>query len=95
MSKNRENLTKLLQQSQTSILAERKRFYFNRGVEFVIKDKLHDDINIEKIMGLLRSNLPISSYIGIKNVYFGEFDILTKRKLTAIHLKDNILDANI
>jgi len=90
LSKNRKNLTTLLQQSQTNMLAERKRFYFNRGVEFVVKDKLHDDINIEKIMGLLRSNLPISSYIGIKNVYFGEFDILTKRKLTALHHKDNI-----
>jgi len=41
-------------------------------------------------MGLLRSNLPVSSYAGINNVYFGEFDILKKRSLTALHHKDNI-----
>ena len=45
---------------------------------------------MEKVMGLLRSNLPISCYDGIKNVYFGKFDILNKRQLTAIHYKDNI-----
>ena len=41
-------------------------------------------------MGLLRANLPVSSYDGIKNVYFGKFKILDKRQLTALHHKDNI-----
>lgn len=41
-------------------------------------------------MGILRANLPESCYYGIKNVYFGQFEILDKRKLTAIHYKDNI-----
>ena len=90
MSKNRDNLTKLLQQSQTKILSEKKRFYFNRGIEFVLDKPLKKDIDIEKVMGLLRSNLPVSSYVGINNVYFGEFDILKKRSLTALHHKDNI-----
>ena len=81
MSRNRNNLTKLLQQSQSKIISEKKRFYFNRGKK---------DIDIEKVMGLLRSNLPVSSYVGINNVYFGEFDILKKRSLTALHHKDNI-----
>lgn len=90
MSKNRDNLTKLLQQSQTRILSEKKRFYFNRGIEFVLDKPLKKDIDIEKVMGLLRSNLPVSSYVGINNVYFGEFDILKKRSLTALHHKDNI-----
>jgi len=90
LSKNRDNLTKLLQQSQTKILSEKKRFYFNRGIEFVLDKPLKKDIDIEKVMGLLRSNLPVSSYVGINNVYFGEFDILKKRSLTALHHKDNI-----
>lgn len=90
MSKNRRNLTKLLQQSQTKILSERKRFYFNRGIEFILDKPLKKDIDIEKVMGLLRSNLPVSSYTGINNVYFGEFDILKRRSLTALHHKDNI-----
>ena len=51
---------------------------------------LKKDIDIEKVMGLLRSNLPVSSYVGINNVYFGEFDILKRRSLTALHHKDNI-----
>jgi len=79
-----------MQQSANKILSEKKNFYFNRGIEFVIKDPLPKDINIEKVMGLLRANLPVSSYEGIKNVYFGKFKILDKRQLTALHLKDNI-----
>lgn len=90
MSRNRNNLTKLLQQSQTKILSEKKRFYFNRGIEFVLDKPLQKDIDIEKVMGLLRSNLPVSSYVGINNVYFGEFDILKRRSLTALHHKNNI-----
>jgi len=81
---------KSIQQSANKILSEKKNFYFNRGIEFVIKDPLPKDINIEKVMGLLRANLPVSSYDGIKNVYFGKFKILDKRQLTALHHKDNI-----
>jgi len=72
------------------MLSEKKRFYFNRGIEFVIKEPLPKDIDIEKVMALLRSNLPVSSYEGLNNIYFGTFDILTKRKLTALHHNDNI-----
>ena len=89
-NKNRNNLTQLIQQSTNKILSERKRFYFNRGIEFIIKDPLPDSIDMQKIIGLLRANLPESSYEGLKNVYFGKFDILDKRKLTAMHYKDNI-----
>jgi hypothetical protein len=90
LSRNRSNLTKLLQKSQSKILSEKKRFYFNRGIEFVLDKPLKKDIDIKKVIGLLRSNLPVSSYVGINNVYFGEFDILKKRSLTALHHKDNI-----
>lgn len=90
MHKNRQNLTKSIQASVSRIISEKKRFYFNRGIDFVIKDPLPVKIDMEKVMGLLRSNLPISCYDGIKNVYFGKFDILNKRQLTAIHYKDNI-----
>ena len=79
-----------MQQSANKILSEKKRFYFNRGIEFIIKDPLPDTVDIEKMITLLRSNLPQSSYIGLKNVYFGQFDILDKRKLTAMHHNDNI-----
>ena len=90
MQKSRSNLIKLMQQSTNRILSEKKRYYFNRGIEFIIKDPLPDDIDMEKVIGLLRSNLPISSYEGLDKVYFGKFEILDKRKLTALHLRDNI-----
>jgi len=48
------------------------------------------DIDMEKIIGLLISNLPEASYEGLNNLYIGKFDILDKRKLTALHLRDNI-----
>ena len=94
MQKNRANLIKLMQQSTNKILSERKRFYFNRGIEFVIKDSIPDNIDLEKIIGLLRANLPLSAYEGLNNVYFGEFESLEKRKLTAMHHKDNIYIAS-
>ena len=83
-----------MQQSTNKILSERKRFYFNRGIEFIIKDPIPDNIDMEKIIGLLRANLPSSSYEGLSNVYFGEFESLEKRKLTAMHHKDNIYIAS-
>ena len=83
-----------MQQSTNKILSERKRFYFNRGIEFIVKDSIPDSIDMEKVIGLLRANLPISSYEGLKNVYFGEFGSLEKRKLTGMHFKDNIYIAS-
>ncbi len=79
-----------MQQSTNKILSEKKRFYFNRGIEFIIKDPMPVDIDMEKIIGLLISNLPEASYEGLNNLYIGKFDILDKRKLTALHLRDNI-----
>lgn len=90
MHKNRQNLTKSIQASVNKIISEKKNFYFHRGIDFIVKDPLPVKIDMEKVMGLLRSNLPPSCYDGIKNVYFGKFDILNKRQLTAIHYKDNI-----
>ena len=43
-----------MQQSTNRILSERKRFYFNRGIEFIIKDSIPDSIDMEKVIGLLR-----------------------------------------
>lgn len=56
----------------------------------MIKDPLPKNVDVEKVMTLLRTNLPPSCYSGIKNVYFGKFNILDKRQLTALHYKDNI-----
>lgn len=90
MQRNRQNLIKSIQTSHNEISEGKTRFYFQRGIEFIIKDPLPKNVNIEKVMGILRANLPESCYYGIKNVYFGQFEILDKRKLTAIHYKDNI-----
>ena len=59
-----------MQQSTNRILSERKRFYFNRGIEFIIKDPIPDNIDMDKIIGLLRANLPESSYEGLSNVSY-------------------------
>jgi hypothetical protein len=90
LQRNRQNLIKSIQTSHSEISEGKTRFYFQRGIEFIIKDPLPKNVNIEKVMGILRANLPESCYYGIKNVYFGQFEILDKRKLTAIHYKDNI-----
>ena len=79
-----------MQQSTNKILSEKKRFYFNRGIEFIIKDPMPVDIDMEKVIKLLITNLPEDSYKGLNNLYIGKFDILDKRKLTALHLRDNI-----
>ena len=61
-----------MQRSKTRIDEKKNRFYFNRGIEFVVKDPLPKDVDVEKMMGLLRSNLPESCFVGINNVYFGQ-----------------------
>lgn len=90
MQKNRKNLIKLIAQSKNRVDEKKNRFYFNRGIEFIIKDPLPKDVDIKRVMALLRSNLPESCYTGINNVYFGQYDILNKRQLTALHHKNNI-----
>ena len=79
-----------MQQSANKILLEKKVFYFDKGIQFVVKDPLPKDVDLEKVIGLLKSNLPVSSYDGINNIYFGKFQILDKRQLTALHHNDNI-----
>jgi hypothetical protein len=56
----------------------------------VVKDPLPKNVDIEKIMGLLQSNLPSSCYAGLNNIYFGQYDILKKRQLSALHYEGNI-----
>ena len=79
-----------MQRSSSKILSEKKRFYFNRGIEFVVKDPLPKGVDVEKLMALLRVNLPVSCYNGINNVYFGQYDILKKRQLSALHHEGDI-----
>ena len=87
---NRDNLIKSMQRSKTRIDEKKNRFYFNRGIEFVVKDPLPKDVDVEKMMGLLRSNLPESCFVGINNVYFGQFDVLKKRQISALYYEGNI-----
>lgn len=87
---NRSNLIKLIAQSKNRIDEKKNRFYFNRGIEFVIKDPLPKSVDIQKIMGLLRSNLPDSCFVGINNVYFGQYRILKNRQISALHHEGNI-----
>jgi len=79
-----------MQRSSNRINERKNRFYFNRGIEFVVKDPLPKNVDIEKMMGLLRANLPESCFVGINNVYFGQFDILKKRQISALHYEGNI-----
>ena len=81
---------KSLQQSQNRILEKKKRHYFNRGIEFVIKDPLPKNVDIHKIMDLLRANIPEGCYDGLNNIYFGQFDILKKRDISALFHEDSI-----
>tara|TARA_R110002126_G_scaffold30962_3_gene100340 strand:+ start:275 stop:958 length:684 start_codon:yes stop_codon:yes gene_type:complete len=79
-----------MQTSTNKINEKKNRFYFNRGIEFVIKDPLPKGIDMEKIMGLLRSNLPEDCFKGINHVYFGQFKILKTRKISALHHEGSI-----
>jgi len=41
-------------------------------------------------MDLLRANIPEDCYTGLNNIYFGQYDILKKRDISALHYEDNI-----
>jgi len=93
---NRKNIIKSIQKSANKALSEKKSYYFNRGINFIVSNPLPKDIDITKIMDLLRSNLPDECYKGVNNVYIGQFDRLKKRNLTALHYNNNLyIDNNV
>ena len=93
---SRTNLIKSIQKSANKALQEKKVFNFNRDTDFIIKNPLPKEIDILKIIALLKNNLPSDCFQGTRNVYFGQFEKLKKRKLTALHHEGNIyIDNNV
>ena len=93
---NRKNIIKSIQASTSKSLAEKKSHYFNKGINFIISNPLPKNVDINKVMSLLKKNLPTDCYKGINNVYIGQFDKLKKRDLTAMLYNNNLyVDNNV
>lgn len=93
---SRTNLIKTIQKSANKALQEKKVFHFNRDIDFIVKNPLPKEIDILKIIALLKNNLPEDCFQGTRNVYFGQFEKLKKRKLTALHHEGSIyIDNNV
>ena len=96
MQVNRRNLIKSIQKSANRNLQEKKSHYFHRGINFIISNPLPKDIDITRVMDLLRSNLPSDCYDNVDNVYIGQFEKLKKRDLSALHYNNNLyIDNNV
>ena len=96
MQVNRKNIIKSIQESTSRSLAEKKSHYFNKGINFIINNPLPKNVDINKVMSLLKKNLPTDCYKGINNVYIGQFDKLKKRDLTAMLYNNNLyVDNNV
>ena len=93
--KIRKNLLKIINNSNERYLHEKRRYQLNRDVEVIIKDKPPKDVNINKIIALVRDNIPDIFLSRLKSIKIGEFDLLKKREVSALHHDGHIyIDSN-
>tara|TARA_R100000008_G_scaffold84036_1_gene70502 strand:- start:451 stop:1080 length:630 start_codon:yes stop_codon:yes gene_type:complete len=55
------------------------------NVEIIIKDKLPKNVDIAKIVDLLRKNIPDAFLRFLKNIHIGQYPILKKRNISALN----------
>ena len=65
--KTRKNLIAKVTDSHLKVLSERKRFNLTDNVEIIIKDKLPKNVDIAKVVDLLRVNIPDAFFRFLKN----------------------------
>tara|TARA_R100000008_G_scaffold84364_1_gene71575 strand:- start:112 stop:837 length:726 start_codon:yes stop_codon:yes gene_type:complete len=95
LKKTRKNLLKIINNSNKRYLSEKRRYQLNRDVEVIIKDKPPKDVDINKILSLIRDNIPDIFLNRVKSVKIGNFDILKKRNISALHDDGHIyIDSN-
>ena len=83
--KTRKNLIAQVTDSHLRVLSERKRFRLTDDVEIIIKDKLPKNVDIAKVVDLLRMNIPDSFLKFLKNIHIGQYPILKKRNASALN----------
>ncbi len=85
LQKTRKNLIAKVTDSHLKVLSERKRFNLTDNVEIIIKDKLPKNVDIAKIVDLLRKNIPDAFLRFLKNIHIGQYPILKKRNISALN----------
>ena len=83
--KTRKNLIQNLTESHNRVLSERKRYSLTDNVEIILKDKLPKNIDLAKIVDLLRTNVPDVFFKFLKNIYIGDYPIFKKREISALN----------
>lgn len=84
-TKTRQNLLKVISNSHEKYLSEKRRYQLNRDVEIHIKDKLPKSVDIQKVIFLIKDNIPDIFLSRLKSIKIGQFDILKKRDVSALH----------
>ena len=85
IQKTRKNLIAKVADSHFRVLSERKRIRLTDDVEIIIKDKLPKNVDIAKVVNLLRVNIPDVFFKFLKNIHIGQYPILKKRNASALN----------
>tara|TARA_Y100000592_G_scaffold46384_1_gene73639 strand:+ start:20955 stop:21674 length:720 start_codon:yes stop_codon:yes gene_type:complete len=90
----RNNLLKAIKKSNQQYLNEKRRYQLNRDVEVYIKDKPPKNVDIPKILDLIRNNIPDVFLTKLKSIKIGQFDVLQKRGISALHKDGHVFIDN-
>ena len=90
LKKTRNNLLKIIHDSNKRHIDEKRRYQLNRDIEIYVKDKPPKSVDMNKIIALIRDNIPALFLKKLKSVKIGQFDILKKRGISALHKDGHI-----
>ena len=85
LKKTRKNLLKIINKSNEKYLSEKRRYQLNRDVEIYVKDKPPKNVDISNIIKTIKNNIPDIFLSKVKSIKIGQFDVLKKRGISALH----------
>ena len=85
LKKTRKNLLKIINKSNEKYLSEKRRYQLNRDVEIYVKDKPPKNVDINNIIKTIKNNIPDIFLSKVKSIKIGQFDVLKKRGISALH----------
>jgi len=91
---SRNNLIKSIQKSANRLLNEGKEYSFGDGIKLIVKDPVPKGVDLSKVISLITNNIPAQCYTGLDNIYIGQYDVLKRREISALHYDNKIFIDN-
>ena len=65
-----------------------------KGIEVIIKDKIEQDVSIEKVLKIVTSKIPNHLTSNFKRLYIGDFENMREREIQAFYSNKSIYITN-